>query len=190
MIREWVMLKAAGVPVSFADVVGMVLRRSLSPGLVHALIAGHKAGLEVPRMALEAHALAGGRPEQIVKAALVLKGVGEPPDYPRLAAIDLQRPDLLDLMQTYVRVREAYPTFGFDEFSQRLLDGEDVIGLAASGSLAPLSLSGGWRVRIERGPLSPDALRDLLDRTSSDEGVTVCRPGSAEWEPVRNVREM
>lgn len=187
MIKAWLELKFAGVPISFSEVLGMAIRRSLKRELITALVVTQKADLKIPVVALEAHALANGRPDEVVKAAVLLQRMGEPFDYRVLSALDLGPENLPRLVKAYSRVKEAYPDFTFKEFTERLLSGEEVISAAEEGSLVPLSKTSGWQVRVEYGPLSPEALKELLERVKTDASVSVRRPDSDRWEPASRV---
>jgi hypothetical protein len=180
----------AGVPVSFGDVLGMALRGTLKRELVSAMIVTQKAELGISTNTLEAHYLAGGRPDEVVRAVVQLARLGQNVDVALLCAIDLTSRDLPALLAAYVRVRELHPNFAFDEFVTRHLGGEDVIGASTRGTLAPLARQSGWQIRIEYGPINTEEIKKLFSRIASDAVVTVKRPGSGEWEPVDRVRAL
>jgi uncharacterized protein YqfA (UPF0365 family) len=124
MIRSWIEMHFAGVPGSFGQTVGMALRGSLERKLVSAIVAAHVSKLDISVAALEAHTLAGGRPDEVVKAAIQLDRMGQAFEPQVLCAIDLQAGTLSDLVDAYGRTRELHPEFTFAEFAKRHLDGE------------------------------------------------------------------
>jgi hypothetical protein len=190
MIRYWIEMHFAGVPISFGETVGMALRRTLRRDTVSAIVASHLAKLGISRVTLEAHTLAGGRADEVVTAAIQLDQMGQRSDPEMLCAIDLKSGNLRELVDAYKRSRELHPEFAFAEFAKRYLDGEEVLVASAEGKLAPLALAAGWQVRVEYGPLSTPALGELLDRMKGDTKVTVLRPGSDRWEPASRIRDL
>lgn len=73
MIKYWISLRAAGVNVTFTQLLGMKLRRTLSDDLVMAMLALTRLELGIEADLLEAHVLAGGRVRSVVMAAVKLK---------------------------------------------------------------------------------------------------------------------
>jgi hypothetical protein len=190
MIRYWIEMHFAGVPGAFVTAVGMALRGTLKRNLVSAIIVSYKADLNIPGTTLEAHTLAGGRPDEVIKAAIQLNKMDQPVDCQLLCAIDLSTGNLQELIDAYGHVREAHPDFEFEEFIRRHQQGEDVIRGSLSGSLAPISISSGWRLRIEYGPLTAQGLNELLSKLKTDARVMVMRPDGDVWEPASRVRDL
>lgn len=190
MIKSWIEMHYAGVPISFGQVLGMRLRGALRQNLVSAIVVSHVAKLDISLVTLEAHSLAGGRPDEVVKAGIRLQQMDQPFEPQVLCAIDLTSHNLKELVETYGRTRELHPEFTFAEFVGRYLDGEDVLGASSDGSLVPLAAESGWQVRVEYGPLSTSALRELLDQVRSNTRVTVLRPGADRWEPASRIRNL
>jgi uncharacterized protein YqfA (UPF0365 family) len=190
MVRSWIELRFAGVPISFGEILGMALRGSLKQNLASAIVASHEAQLDISRVTLEAHTLAGGRPNAVVTAALRLAQLDQAFEPQVLGAIDLTSGNLSEVIDAYAQARELHPEFTFTEFVKRHQDGEDVIEASSAGTLAPLAVASGWQVRVEYGPLSTSALRELLDHMRSDAKVTVLRAGSDRWEPASRIRDL
>lgn len=137
MIHHWLLLRASGVPIGFADVAGMAIRGTLKRPLVRALIASHQTGLAFEHRQLEAHLLAGGDVEGVVKAALALRKLGQTVAPADLLAVDLKDRRLPELVRAYARARERYPDLSFEEVMRRHLEGEDVIAAVDRGSFVP-----------------------------------------------------
>lgn len=190
MIRAWVTLHFAGVPHAFSQVIGMKLRGTLSRELVSALVICEKLDLGISATTLEAHALAGGRVHDIAVAAAHLDRAGEPVPVELLCTIDLERGDVPDLAEAFVQLRETFPELGLAEVAKRYSSGEDVITAARQGTFEPVANQSGWAIRIEYGPLSGEAVRELADKAATAARVTVRRPGSRKWRPISQVKEL
>ena len=70
-IRLWIEAIFAGVRVGLGDLIGMRLRKVNPASVIRPLIAATKAELSLTTKDLEAHYLAGGRVDRVVKALLV-----------------------------------------------------------------------------------------------------------------------
>lgn len=187
MIRSLLKLAGAGVPSPFLQATGMLLRKSLNEGLVNAMVVAHTAEVGIPASHLEAHYLAGGDPEALVKAAIQLRGREQQVDHRQLAAIDLGGGDLEQVVAAYAAVKEQHPDFAFDELAERVAEGEDIVAKHKTGSLAPLAVEAGWRVRVEYGPIAAADLEELLSRIRGDARVSVLRPGTVGWRPAETL---
>jgi uncharacterized protein YqfA (UPF0365 family) len=181
MIRHWIMLKSAAVPIGFLHVVGMVMRRTLSDELVTTLIAAHKSGLPISPIALEVHTLAGGNPADLVKAALTLAAAGVSTPIELLGDIARKEGRGLDVAKAYLAARELDPSLEFDEVADRYMKGEDIISAAQRRELRPLRRESGWSIRFEYGPLDATEARELLRYVPEEVRVTVRKPGTQEW---------
>lgn len=184
MIQHWIELRAAGVPISFGEIAGMALRGTLKGPLVRAMIVAHKAGLEFEHNQLEAHFLAGGDVEQVVKAAISLRQLEQAVSPAKLLAVDLKDHRVLELAQAYARARERYPDFSFEEMMRRHLEGEDVIGSALSGSLVPNAHRVGWGLRVEYDVRTEAELQRLISALPESGAVYVRSPGMDTWRRV------
>lgn len=184
MIEHWIALRTNGVPISFGEAAGMTLRGTLKGPLVRALIVAHKAGLEFGQRQLEAHLLAGGDVEQVVKAAISLRSLEQAVPPEELLALDLKDHRVLELVQAYARARERYPHFSFEEMTARHLAGEDVIESALSGSLVPNANRAGWGLRVEYDVGSEAELRRLISALPESGAVYVRSPGTETWRRV------
>ncbi len=101
-VALWVSAVAAGVKISFFNLIGMRLRR-VAPDLVIApMIKSHKAGLELNTDQLEAHYLAGGNVDRVVDALIAAQRAEISLTFERAAAIDLAGRDVLKAVKMSV----------------------------------------------------------------------------------------
>ena len=101
-VALWVSAVAAGVKISFFNLIGMRLRR-VAPDLVIApMIKSHKAGLDLNTDQLEAHYLAGGNVDRVVDALIAAQRAEIELTFERAAAIDLAGRDVLKAVQMSV----------------------------------------------------------------------------------------
>jgi len=85
----WLRAKIADAPVSFAQLVGMRLRRVPVGMIVDSRITAVKAGIPLGADELEAHYLAGGNVDHVVLALIAADKAGIKLDFNRACAIDL-----------------------------------------------------------------------------------------------------
>lgn len=85
----WLRAKLADAPVSFANLVGMRLRRVPVGMIVDSRITAVKAAFPLNTDELEAHFLAGGNVDQVVLALIAADKAGIQLDFNRACAIDL-----------------------------------------------------------------------------------------------------
>jgi len=85
----WLRAKLAGAPVSFANLIGMRLRRVPTGLIVDNRITAVKAGINLDTDPLEAHFLAGGNVSHVVLALIAAEKAGITLDFDRACAIDL-----------------------------------------------------------------------------------------------------
>jgi uncharacterized protein YqfA (UPF0365 family) len=103
-VRLWITAKFSGVKVRpFRDLLAMRLRRVPPAALVNAKITATKAGLQVDLDKMEAHFLAGGSVDRVVKALISADKAGIPLKFERAAAIDLAGRDVLEAVQISVK---------------------------------------------------------------------------------------
>ena len=98
----WISAIAAGVKISFFNLIGMRLRRVVPSSIVNPLIKSHKAGLALTSDKLEAHYLAGGNVDQVVDALIAAERAEIPLKFERAAAIDLAGRDVLEAVKMSV----------------------------------------------------------------------------------------
>ena len=102
----WITAKTAGAGVSMAKLIGMRLRKVPPATIVNCRIMSMKAGLNnVSTDQLEAHYMAGGRVELVVKALISADKAGIHLDFGRAAAIDLAGRNVLEAVQMSVNPR-------------------------------------------------------------------------------------
>ena len=91
----WLQSRLSGVPISFAELVGMTLRKSDAKTIVTCGITAAKAGIMLSWAELEAHYLAGGCVTDIVRAMIILEQAEINPGWETLAKEDLLGRDVL-----------------------------------------------------------------------------------------------
>jgi len=98
----WIRAAASGVRVSFLTLFGMRFRKVNPAAIVDPLINAHKAGLSLAINDLEAHYLAGGRVENVVRALIAADKAGIPLSLKQATAIDLAGRDVFEAVQVSV----------------------------------------------------------------------------------------
>ena len=102
-VRLWITAIFSGVKLGlFRDLVGMRLRNVPPARIVHPLITAHKAGLHVEPPQLEAHYLAGGHVDQVIKALISADKANIDLGFARATAIDLAGRDVFEAVQVSV----------------------------------------------------------------------------------------
>ena len=102
-VRLWITAIFSGVKLGlFRDLVGMRLRNVPPARIVHPLITAHKAGIHVEPPQLEAHYLAGGHVEQVIKALISADKANIDLGFARATAIDLAGRDVFEAVQVSV----------------------------------------------------------------------------------------
>ena len=98
----WLQARFSGVPVSFAELIGMWLRKVNSRAIVVSRITAAKAGVELSTSQLESHYLAGGRVPNVVRALIAADRANINLTWQVATAIDLAGRDILEAVQTSV----------------------------------------------------------------------------------------
>jgi uncharacterized protein YqfA (UPF0365 family) len=99
----WVRAFASQAPVRiWSDLIGMKLRRVPPQQVVLTYISAIKAGLEVSTGMLEAHYLAGGSMQNVVRAMIAADKANIELKFQQAAAIDLAGRNIIDAVQTSV----------------------------------------------------------------------------------------
>ena len=101
-IGLWITALASGVRVPFLTLFGMRFRKVNPAFIVNPLIMAYKAGLDLPINPLEAHYLAGGSVERVVRALISADKAGIPLDFKQATAIDLAGRDVFEAVQVSV----------------------------------------------------------------------------------------
>ena len=181
MLHHLFTLRAAGVPISLREVVGMWQRRSLSEELVRAITFAHREGLDVPLRDLESLHLAGGKPYDVVLAAAVIKLRGYEPDFQHLSALQLMGRDLRAAGHAFGEAANTHPELEAREFFMRLASGEDVVAQVYGGSFRPLAKLGNWILRIDSPPMTGEAMLGLLESGQVPEQARIQAPNDLAW---------
>lgn len=98
----WVRAWAAQATVRIRDLIGMKLRRVPPNQVVLTYISAVKAGLDVSTNMLEAHYLAGGSIQNVVRAMIAADKANIELQFQQAAAIDLAGRNIVDAVQTSV----------------------------------------------------------------------------------------
>ncbi len=102
VIVLWVRAYAAQAPVRIRDLIGMKLRRVPPNQVVLTYISAIKAGLTMTTGMLEAHYLAGGSMQSVVRAMIAADKANIELKFQQAAAIDLAGRNIMDAVQTSV----------------------------------------------------------------------------------------
>ena len=104
-IALWISALAAGVPIGPMTLVGMRLRKVNPHRVIGPMIAAWKAGLRPTVSDLEAHFLAGGNVDRLVRALISSDKANIELGFQRAAAIDLAGRDVYDAVAMSVNPR-------------------------------------------------------------------------------------
>lgn len=98
----WFQALMSGVRIPFFTLFGMRFRKVNPAMIVNPLINAHKAGLQLSTDALEAHYLAGGNVERVVRALISADAAGITLPLKQATAIDLAGRDVFEAVQVSV----------------------------------------------------------------------------------------
>ncbi|MGB4603012.1 MAG: flotillin-like FloA family protein, partial [Bacteroidales bacterium] len=101
-IGLWFTALLSGVRINLLQLVLMRWRKVPPKVIVNSMITATKAGLQLTRDQLEAHYLAGGRVNSVVKALISADKANIPLDFKSAAAIDLAGRDVFEAVQMSV----------------------------------------------------------------------------------------
>ncbi len=105
-VRLWITAIFSGVPIKLVqDLVGMRLRRVPPEAIIMPLIAAHQAGIHIDTSLLEAHYMAGGHVQQVVRALISAQKAGIDLTFEKATAIDLAGRDVFEAVQVSVQPR-------------------------------------------------------------------------------------
>jgi len=102
VIDLWVRAIFADASVRIRDLIGMKLRRVPPHQVVLTYISAIKAGIEVSTDMLEAHYLAGGSMQNVIRAMIAADKANITLKFQQAAAIDLAGRNIIDAVQTSV----------------------------------------------------------------------------------------
>ena len=103
--RLWIQAMSSGVHVSLLTLIGMTLRKVSASVIVNQQINAHKAGLPIVRDQMEAHYMAGGNVQHVIRALIAAYKAKIDLDWDRACAIDLAGRDILEAVNTSVNPR-------------------------------------------------------------------------------------
>jgi uncharacterized protein YqfA (UPF0365 family) len=92
-LRMLVETRSAGLDVGLGDLMGMRMRRTKPEDVLRPGIAAKLAGIEPNIIQIEAHALAGGRVDAVVRALIEARQAGVQMSFEEAAALDLDGRD-------------------------------------------------------------------------------------------------
>ncbi len=95
----------SGAKVSFADLIGMWLRKINGSAVVNARIQATRAGLNINQQEMESHILAGGNLMRVINSMIAANKAGIDLSWQNATAIDLAGRDIFEAIQTSVNPR-------------------------------------------------------------------------------------
>lgn len=95
----------SGARVTFADLIGMWLRKINSNAVVNARIQATRAGLNISQQEMESHILAGGNLMKVINSMIAAMKAGIDLSWQNGTAIDLAGRDIFEAIQTSVNPR-------------------------------------------------------------------------------------
>jgi uncharacterized protein YqfA (UPF0365 family) len=98
----WLQAMLSGARVTFAELIGMTLRKVNARTITVSRITAAKAGLDLSTAQLESHYLAGGRVPNVVRALIAATRANIELSWETATAIDLAGRDILEAVQTSV----------------------------------------------------------------------------------------
>lgn len=101
----WITAQFSGIRISPLTLVSMRIRRVPPRLMVEQLITSHKAGINLASDQLEAHFLAGGNVQQVVRALISADKANIQLDFKQATAIDLAGRNVFEAVQTSVNPR-------------------------------------------------------------------------------------
>lgn len=104
-IPLWLSAKFANVDISLIQLLFMRFRRVPPSTIVNAMVMAHKAGLPAERDMLEAHYLAGGHIDRVIRALISADKANIQLDFKAATAIDLAGRDVFEAVQMSVQPR-------------------------------------------------------------------------------------
>lgn len=128
-LMPYIQARASGAKVTFAELIGMRLRKADVREVIFCFIRVTKAGVPVSLSELETHYLAGGRVAQVVTALIGAKSGRIHLDWSTACAIDRAGRDVVDAMQKAVipfEYRIPEPRSGESAITVRCADGSTV----------------------------------------------------------------
>ena len=127
-IGLWINAKTAGVRISLASLFFMRLRRVEPRTIVDALIVAHKAGLKnsITKDMLEAHYLARGNVENVVKAVISASKMGIDLPFIKATALDLKGEDVWAATQASAKMLIEQQTLNVNSLKALYLAGGNV----------------------------------------------------------------
>jgi uncharacterized protein YqfA (UPF0365 family) len=125
--RLWIQAVSSGVPVSFASLIGMFLRKVNSNIIVNSMIVAAKAGFMIPRDFLEAHYLARGNVPVLVQALVMAKQAGLDIRADALGAHLLAGGDVSAVVRALIAADKAKINLKFQQACAIDLAGRDIV---------------------------------------------------------------
>ena len=102
----WISARASGVKISILTLVGMRFRRIAPVRIVQPLIMAEKAGLSPDLGEMEAHYLAGGNVDRVIRALITAQGANIDLNFEEARSIDLAGRDVLQAVQMSVNPKD------------------------------------------------------------------------------------
>ena len=103
--RLWIQAMSSGAHVSLLGLIGMTLRKVSASVIVNQRINAQKAGLQIVQDQMEAHYMAGGNVQHVIRALIAAYKAKIDLDWDQACAIDLAGRDILEAVNTSVNPR-------------------------------------------------------------------------------------
>ena len=103
--RLWIQAMSSGAHVSLLGLIGMTLRKVSASVIVNQRINAQKAGLRIDQDQMEAHYMAGGSVQHVIRALIAAYKAKIDLDWDQACAIDLAGRDILEAVNTSVNPR-------------------------------------------------------------------------------------
>jgi len=159
------------MPVSFADRIGMVLRKVPVGEVVRCVEKTEAEGLDVDIDQLQSHSLCGGHIESVVDALIFANRNGIEADWMTLCMLDLAGRKIAPVLEQCRSTRSV-------TFSTYTQDGDETIqGYCADGQLVRATLTMDFRLPVRLA--DPDAVEAGIGTHSGD------RSGDRDTQVVR-----
>jgi len=95
LFKPWLQAKLSHADVEFAELIGMLLRKSDFKMIIQSRISAIQSGIDLSTRQLESHFLAGGDVPNVVRALIAAKSANIELPFETVAAADLQGDDVL-----------------------------------------------------------------------------------------------
>ncbi len=125
--QMWIQARSSGVPLTFAGLIGMWLRKVNSSVIVNSLIMTHKAGIKISRDFLETHYLARGNVPVLSQALVMAHQAGMRVNAEAMAAHVLAGGDISAVIRAQIAAEKANIGLPFERACAIDLAGRNIV---------------------------------------------------------------